>query len=329
MADWFETRFKEPVDGGEPDPAFVARMRALVVEEWDTDHHHHEGDIIMLQTEERPGEQDAPTAGGPRRPSRGRLAAAAVAAVALIGALVLAAGDDDTDVVDTADETTEDVTPTTTVPAAPSGPRDVTRMPGEVELAKGRYVIDPDRDEATPLRVTFEIAHGGWDPWFGTIKSVPGDAGYTGVMITTIPNVVKDGCLDHTLLDPPVGPTVDDLAGALATLRPFDVVAPPTDVTLLGHAGKHLMLRVPDLAEVDAENYHDFAGCVDGELHSWVAPHNDGSFYGYDGPGQLEEIWILDVDGTRLVLVKNTAPLSPAEDIAERDAIFDSIRIEP
>ena len=37
MADWFETRFREPVDAGQPDPAFVARMRALVVEEWQAD----------------------------------------------------------------------------------------------------------------------------------------------------------------------------------------------------------------------------------------------------------------------------------------------------
>ena len=36
MADWFESRFREPVDAGQPTPAFAARVRALVVEEWQT-----------------------------------------------------------------------------------------------------------------------------------------------------------------------------------------------------------------------------------------------------------------------------------------------------
>ena len=35
------------------------------------------------------------------------------------------------------------------------------------------------------------------------------------------------------------------------------------------------------------------------------------------------------MEGTRLVLVKNEAPTSPAQDVAELDAIFDSIHIEP
>jgi hypothetical protein len=62
MADWFETRFREPVDAGLLDPAFAARMRALVVEEWqadtgstrsdDTEADDDAGDII-LETEDQ------------------------------------------------------------------------------------------------------------------------------------------------------------------------------------------------------------------------------------------------------------------------------------
>jgi len=138
-----------------------------------------------------------------------------------------------------------------------------------------------------------------------------------------VDNLVTDGCRDHTPLEPAVGSTVDDLATALSQLPGFDVTAPPTDVTLLGYSGKHLELTVPDSG---------FANCVDGQLHSWISPHNDNGtlpFYGYDGPSQTEEFWILDVEGTRLVLVKLTSPDTPAQDLAERDAIFDSISIEP
>src|SRR5688572_11642096 len=108
MADWFETRFREPVDPGRLDPAFAARMRALVMEEWqaqaatippaDMDPHDRDGDLIMLETEDRPTADEPVTVR--RSPGRWLLAAAAVAVLAVVGALVVAAGDDD-DPVDT------------------------------------------------------------------------------------------------------------------------------------------------------------------------------------------------------------------------------------
>ena len=73
-----------------------------------------------------------------------------------------------------------------------------------------------------------------------------------------------------------------------------------------------------------------FADCDEGELRSWISPLLGGAFWGYLGvPGISEEYWILDVEGTRLVLVKLDSPDTPAQDVAERDAMFDSISIEP
>lgn len=329
MADWFETRFREPVDVGQLDPAFVARMRALVVEEWqagagtipspDTDPDYR-GDIIMLETEDRP------TGHGPRTPRRrspGRwlLVAAAAAMIAVVGTLLVAAEGDDEDTVDTATSTPTTVgTATSTPTTAPA--KNVLDVPGASEgfpdLEPGRYFIDPDGDDTTPLRVTYEVAAEGWSAWFGAVKLT--DPGVTMLTITTVTNLVSDGCLDQTPSAPAVGPTVDDLASALTQLAPFEVTAPPTDVTLFGYPGKHLELTVPGSG---------LAGCLEGKLHSWISPVNGVPFSGYDGPGQTEEFWILDVEGTRLVLVKLDSPQTPAEDVAERDAIFDSIQIEP
>lgn len=321
MADWFETRFREPLDAGQLDPAFIARMRALVVKEWQadagttpptqTEPDDPEGAIIMLETEDRPTGHKPVT---PRRRSPGRwlLVAAAAVAVAVVGTLLVALGNDDEEQVETA------TSPPTAAPA-----QDVTEVPGASEgfpeLEPGRYFVDPDGDDTTPLRVTYQVPEG-WSAWFGAVKFVTRGDGFTGLSIATVTNVVSDGCRDHTPLDPPVGPTVADLATALSQLAPFEVTAPPTDVTLFGYEGQHLELTVPD---------RGFADCLNGELHSWIAPINDGSFSGYDGPGQTEEFWILDVEGTRLVLVRFDSALSPAEDVAERDAIFNSIRIEP
>ena len=51
-------------------------------------------------------------------------------------------------------------------------------------------------------------------------------------------------------------------------------------------------------------------------------------FHGYNAE-PIEESWILDVEGTRLLIETNWSPASPAEDVAEMRAILDSIRIEP
>ena len=51
-------------------------------------------------------------------------------------------------------------------------------------------------------------------------------------------------------------------------------------------------------------------------------------FYGYTAPGYAEEFWILDVEGTRLMMAAGQSPDSPPEDVAERDAILDSIRTD-
>jgi hypothetical protein len=71
-----------------------------------------------------------------------------------------------------------------------------------------------------------------------------------------------------------------------------------------------------------------FTDCRSGELQSWLAPGLSYVFQG-SGPGQIEEFWILDVDGTRLMIQARWFPTSPPQDIAEMRAILDTIRIEP
>lgn len=57
----------------------------------------------------------------------------------------------------------------------------------------------------------YEIAAEGWSTWVGAVKFGE-DEGHVAVSITTVTNLVSDGCSDHSHADPPVGPTVDDLA---------------------------------------------------------------------------------------------------------------------
>jgi hypothetical protein len=189
-------------------------------------------------------------------------------------------------------------------------------------LEPGTYFMDPDLDPATSPRVAYEVAAEGWSQWLGAVK-FEGNK-HVAMSVTTVSNLVRHGCRNHSRADPPVGPTVDDLADALSKLKPFRVTAPPTDITIYGYRGKHLELTVPKI---------DLATCVGGKLKSWVdplsEPHKGDAYYGYTGPGYVEEFWILDVDGSRLMIAAERSPASPAEDLTELRAVLDSIRIEP
>ncbi|KRT61073.1 MAG: hypothetical protein XU10_C0044G0006 [Chloroflexi bacterium CSP1-4] len=218
--------------------------------------------------------------------------------------------------------------PTTTAsePSATPTIQDVMELEKFAPLEPGTYFIDPDSDPSTPLRVVYEVPVEG-SQWFGALKFA--EDGHVMINITTVVNLVRHGCRDHSWADPPVGPSVDDLAVALADLAPFRVTSTPTDVTMYGYRGKYLELTVPDLP-VEGD---DFIGCVDGNLLSWVAPIDvaegeGGAFHGYNAE-PVEEFWILDVDGTRLVIEANWSPASPRKDVAEMRAILDSIQIEP
>ena len=197
------------------------------------------------------------------------------------------------------------------------------------DLQPGTYALDPDLDPSTPLRVTYEIPAESWQGWIGAAK-FSGAVWGSALSITTVSNLVSDGCRDHSWAVPPVGPTVDDLATALADLAPFRVTSPPEDVSIYGYRGKHLAWKVPNLPLSEDGT---FIGCAEGKLKSWVAAIDAGeegdAYYGYTGPGYREEFWILDVEGTRLMIAAERSPDSPSEDLAELRAVLDSIRIEP
>ena len=202
-------------------------------------------------------------------------------------------------------------------PAPP--PPNVFSVPGGFpELEETTYWVDPDNDPCTQLRVLYTIPAPGWLSWTGSFK--PDGVRHVGISIVSVTNLVVDGCDDHELADPPVGPSVDDLATALADLGPFVVTSPPSDVTVHGYSGKHLEVLLPETTDLSA--------CVNGEVISWDASILSYPFHGYF-LGAIDEYWILDVEGSRLVIVAGRAPDSPRADVAEMRTLFNSIEIEP
>jgi hypothetical protein len=154
----------------------------------------------------------------------------------------------------------------------------------------------------------------------GLIRQASEDpATFVMVGSSTVANIWADRCQwTGTELDPPVGPTVDDLATAFATVWGPGATA-PVDAVLDGFAGKHMVLTVPtDI---------DFADCDGGEFRGWS--DNTGCCRYYQGPGQIEEVWILDVDGDRILVRTSYFPELSAQARAEQQQVIESIHIQP
>ncbi|HEX6869210.1 MAG TPA: hypothetical protein VF119_10425 [Candidatus Limnocylindrales bacterium] len=165
--------------------------------------------------------------------------------------------------------------------------------------------------------MTFAItAPSSWDVWegLGVWPRGPGNGPPDGAYVGLYPggDVYSEPCLTdaEASADVLVGPTVDDLVTALVDHPALDVTA-PVDVTLAGYSGRYLDLTVPDdISECAAYmpmNHHIYA----------------------QGPGQRWHMWILDVDGVRLLVETNDYAGTPAERLAEEQAIVESLVITP
>jgi hypothetical protein len=119
-----------------------------------------------------------------------------------------------------------------------------------------------------------------------------------------------------TLFDP--GPSVDDLAVALSGV-PTRNASEPVPVTVGGFDGLYVEWTVPDDA--------DFAVCDEGFFESWKSDVGGTDRY-QQLPGQVDRVWILDVDGDRLVIDAFYLPATPEVDRRAIDDIVASIEFE-
>jgi hypothetical protein len=178
---------------------------------------------------------------------------------------------------------------------------------------------------ATPADITFTVPPG-WMSLYGIPHKDRGGPGEIAVGNWIIANVYTDPCRwQGSLLSPAVGPTIDDLATALVAQKDRNATA-PTDVMLGGYPAKRVELSIP--ADLDP------ATCDEEILRTWEAPGEDTALDNATKeigmhPGQLNVVYIVDVDGDRLVIDTWHMPGTSDADLAELDAILASMRIEP
>jgi len=191
------------------------------------------------------------------------------------------------------------------------------------------YVIE-DPCCVAPSRMTFTIPAAGWYAPFEAWrigKNVTGGSDLFDLYVTPhfAGNTYTGGChWRGTERDPPVGPTVDDLATALfAQAGPG--ASPPTAVTVGGLPGKKVELSIPediDVTTCDSDGDFPIFGRFVSDRGFGAQPYTHGN-------GQHNTFYIVDVAGTRQVIDAMYLPGTSAADRAEQDQIVASIRFEP
>ena len=184
-------------------------------------------------------------------------------------------------------------------------------LPSSGLVPPGEYLVE----STSAFNVRLTVPAG----WIGAGFYVSREGGESpdvrGISFWTVDNVTTDPCTG-TWADPVVGPTVGDLVTALSA-QPGRAQGPPEAVSVDGHPGQRLVLAVPDI---------DFATCQGGRYVSWTT--FGGGLRWQQGPGQIQELLIVDVDGERIVIDVSSFPDTPADDLDDLQSMVDSIRIE-
>ena len=259
------------------------------------------------------------------------LAAAAVIAVVLIGAQLLGSpggfggpGDEPTP---TPEEST----------AEPSAPEPTSAAEG---IPEGPFVVT---NTDAPVTTTVNITSSGWYPLPGLDAITKNDDGLdppesvgAALLAWAWPagtefNVYGDPCQWSTTIPETPATTPAEIASAFVdqALRDATVVDAPVDVTVGGFAGKAITIHVPMSFEVpNATREEEFADCDGDAFALYGVEGEDGHARNAQGPGQIDELWILDVDGAIVILDAALSPATPADLVEELRALAESATFE-
>ena len=230
------------------------------------------------------------------------IAAAVVAVVAFVGYQVISG------------PSVGDQSPSPSASVAPSDlsgdlPSALPVAPDQA-LSAGTYTLG----DGFPVSITF-VVPAGWVSCSqgpvdqGVCKESTDTEPGSGVGFLIVENVVADPCTGQ-LLDPPVGPSVDDLVAAISSLEGFEATA-PMDINVDGFDGKQFTLTSP----ADAT-------C---ELKTWATESRTNGV----GPDEVNLLRILNVDGVRVVINGGYQTGTSEEQLAAIQQVIASVHIEP
>jgi hypothetical protein len=209
-----------------------------------------------------------------------------------------------------------------------------------IGIASGPFVV---ADASVP--VTVEITSPGWNHDSGidyVYKDPDGrddgldspEGNGAGLIAWSWPagmgfHVYGDPCLWSTTIPATAANTPDEIAEAFST-QPASEPTAPVDVTVGGYAGKALTLTVPMSyhQQPDVSREVEFADCDQGifgyyGIEGGLEPERNAQ-----GPGQIDELWILDVNGSVVILDGFYSPATPADLVDELRVMAESATFE-
>ena len=192
--------------------------------------------------------------------------------------------------------------PSATPTAMPTAPTPSPSL--EASVAPGTFHLTAD----FPVPVSIDLPNRWSDCSNGPLEQgVCAANGVGGVVLMIIDNVVADPCAE-TGLNPPVGPSVDDLVRAISALRRFQATE-PVDVMVDGHPGKEFTVRAPSSPSCS--------------LYTWIGPDRTNGV----GAGEANRLRIVDVDGVRVLIAAAYFPGTNNPDIPPAALeVFESVR---
>ena len=226
-----------------------------------------------------------------------------------------------------------DLTPTPLPVATPGA------LPAAGSLEPGTYVIDNPYVDGDPIRscesgcsdyqrITFTMPDG-WATVDGLIYKHLGEPTEVALSVWTPGGVYLDPCRWQTSevvpissvghSDPPDGQVmVDDQYPLLDEVS--WLAAEPTNITLGGQPAFRTELSISaDL---------DIATCDQGEFRSWTEWDVPGGANSHHAAGQVDAVYFVDVDRRVLFIDASHLPAASEADLAELDAILDSMVID-
>jgi len=242
------------------------------------------------------------------------LAAAAVVAVVFIGAQLLGSSGDGVG---------GPGTEATATPAASATPEATAEPSVAAGLPQGPFILWSEDSVPPGVQVTVTIPGAGWhgDASGGILvknnnPNPPGGAGMVGPFFGPL-WVYGDPCQWAGTAPEAPATTVDEFIAAMSAQPSRDASA-PVDITLDGYEGQSITLHVPDDVV--------FSDCDQGYFGSWTVEQDLEPYRYHQGPGQIDEVWALDVDGQLMVFDLAYYEDTPAEDVSDMRSIMASAR---
>lgn len=259
------------------------------------------------------------------------LAAAAVVVAVLIGAQFL--GSPSGNVGGPGGDATATPVPEPTPTSEPSAAAPTSSA--DAFLPEGPFLVwdplvsDPPFEGAPS--VTMTIPASGW-AYLDFQALIKGEEVDNLPEVSVIPGSLPPGTGYYVYGDPcqwastkPETPatTVDEVIAALGAQASRDA-SEPVDVTVGGYAGKMITLHVPEDA--------DFGECDGRKFASYEGPDvpgmPDGPWQWHQGPGQIDDFWFIDVEGSLVEIRALYRSDTPTELVAEMRTLVESSTFE-